>query len=770
MASACFCIKLTLNCSDSPSISFNMTLVGNLYGEAFYLGSYDGKTYAFYYLGGQWRFVNISNPTTSIFFAISNVATPCDVLSSLWQLGDLTNFTYCSDDIFDDPILTIEEDFPNCNLFPGDCSCKILKNTIKCDVFYQTCEGNIVQQSIDANTEIIGCFKGTPIFFSQGAGYPWGTVQNYTLSNCGNFCITGTSACCLQIKIGYGPSTQITNINPVGTINGLPIYNFISNDLTNEYNTIIYFDSNTNLWNFDIQEDNSFQTIATLNTGSCPSGEWVIDIPGFSKTIETTQVTCQYPSPTPTPTPTMTPAPPIVPIPPCLQGTNECSVVTIFPMSVFCKVKQPSDPKSSDGTASLIITGGTPPYTVLWDNLNIGQTIYNLNFGTYTATVIDNYGDFTAKTTCVLVPPSPTPTTTPTPTPTTPYIEYQICFNLSQFYVTFNPNGIKNGRPNWTGTTGGQDYEIVWSASTNQWVLNPSPIPGALIVNNNTSYPPLNNWVVLGAPIPPPRLYTGSCTPPPVGLFGIESIVIPETTPISLEVSKNDPSCNCDGNLTLIGNGGVPPYSYSINGGITYRNIPIFDNLCSGIYSPTIMDSNGNVTTTNITLNPPSNPIIYTVTLNTTSNIQQTTGTLLTKEYTTLVNVTPPLEDGVMLTFDLSHTNIFKTSPNTGSTTNITSSILYKNGLVESVTLTGTTEGTTFNTFAGCQGNIINIKSTNDSWQSLQITNSDTILLVTTTTIIQNEVINCYVGTSDETFSITNVTLQGCGCCNVISG
>lgn len=181
------------------------------------------------------------------------------------------------------------------------------------------------------------------------------------------------------------------------------------------------------------------------------------------------------------------------------------------------------------------------------------------------------------------------------------------------------------------------------------------------------------------------------------------------------------------------------------------------------------MDSNGFMLTTNIVLNQPSNPVTYTVTLNTTSTIQQNTGDVLTKEYSTLVNVTPPLEDGVTLNLDLSHTNIFKTSPNTASTTNLTYSILYKNGVIETITQTGTTEGTTFNTFAGCQANTINIKSTTDTWQSLQITNSDTLLLVTTTTIIQNEEVNCYVGTSDETYSITNVSLQGCGCCNVIS-
>lgn len=477
------------------------------------------------------------------------------------------------------------------------------------------------------------------------------------------------------------------------------------------------------------------------------------------------------PTQTPTPTPTMTPVPPVVPTPPCLQGTNECNVITIFTMSVTCQVTHPSSSNASDGSTTLIITGGTPPYTVLWDNLNIGQSIYNLSPGNYTATIIDYYGDFTAKTTCVLTGITVTPTPTPTPSSTPPYTPYTLCFGIMNEEIlpqfNFTPNGLVNGQPSWSGGT----YQLVWSSSTSQWVIVPSPLSSGYIVNNNPAYPPLDNWVSYGTPMVTPVMSIGPCETPKVkrmdGRFGSEEEVPPMA--LSLNVSKNDPSCNCDGNLTLIGNGGTPPYSYSINGGLSYRNIPIFNNLCGGIYTPTIIDFNGSVITTNITLNQPSNPITYTVTLNTTSTIQQNTGTILTKEYSTVVNVTPPLEDGINLTFDLSHTNIFKTSPNTASTTNITSSILYKNGVIETITQTGTTEGTTFNTFAGCQANTINIKSTTDTWQSLQITNSDTLLLVTTTTIIQNEEVNCYVGTGDETYSITNVSLQGCGCCNVIS-
>ena len=82
--------------------------------------------------------------------------------------------------------------------------------------------------------------------------------------------------------------------------------------------------------------------------------------------------------------------------------TNECNVITIFEMGVSCLTVNPSSQISSDGAASLIITGGTPPYTITWSNGNTNQNIYNLSVGSYSATVIDSYGDFTANTTCVI--------------------------------------------------------------------------------------------------------------------------------------------------------------------------------------------------------------------------------------------------------------------------------------------------------------------------------------------------------------------------------
>lgn len=239
---------------------------------------------------------------------------------------------------------------------------------------------------------------------------------------------------------------------------------------------------------------------------------------------------------------------------------------------------------------------------------------------------------------------------------------------------------------------------------------------------------------------------------------------------LQLNISKNNPICGCEGSIVIATNGGTPPYQYSINGGITYTDSPLFTNLCQGLYIASVVDYDNNSVSDTVTLNPPSNPITYFVSLNTTSSVKQNNGTILTKEYRTIINITPPLPDGVVLNLDLIHTNTFKVSPTEEIATNTTTSMLYKNGEPVKFVLTDEITGNTNNTIPGCQDKTVYIKSTIDNWKSLQVTNTDNLLLITTTTLNRLGLENCYNATSDETYSLSNISLTGCYCCNVISG
>ena len=103
--------------------------------------------------------------------------------------------------------------------------------------------------------------------------------------------------------------------------------------------------------------------------------------------------------------PCFTPAP--VNIPVITGQINECGVITIMPMDVVCVNSNPSSIQSSDGEVSVSITGGTPPYTVYWSSstnpsMGIHPALNNIPNGTYAATVVDFYGDFTETVYCTI--------------------------------------------------------------------------------------------------------------------------------------------------------------------------------------------------------------------------------------------------------------------------------------------------------------------------------------------------------------------------------
>ena len=117
---------------------------------------------------------------------------------------------------------------------------------------------------------------------------------------------------------------------------------------------------------------------------------------------------------------------------------NECGVITIFPMDVTCNSTNPSSYGASDGVANLEIIGGVPPYSVIWDDGSIGQSINNLSSGTYKATVTDSNDDYSVKSTCTLISPAETTTTTTTTTTTIPV--YNFCLTFKQI-ITLNDRG-----------------------------------------------------------------------------------------------------------------------------------------------------------------------------------------------------------------------------------------------------------------------------------------------------------------------------------------
>ena len=182
---------------------------------------------------------------------------------------------------------------------------------------------------------------------------------------------------------------------------------------------------------------------------------------------------------------------------------NECEPITIQPLVVKCSVTNVTTIGGNDGAIELLITGGTPPYTITWSDGNTGQGIYNLTAGDFTATIFDYYKDFSATTTCkVSNPPVVTPTITPIPGPSYPDLCMEINVNslaTKPYKIQFGQSENFNDKPTWTDTLSG--YQITWQTTTNPSAWSLGGLPDGVyfnILNTNPTIPPINGWSIFG--------------------------------------------------------------------------------------------------------------------------------------------------------------------------------------------------------------------------------------------------------------------------------
>lgn len=326
-------------------------------------------------------------------------------------------------------------------------------------------------------------------------------------------------------------------------------------------------------------------------------------VPTPTVTSTNTPTPTPTPSYTPTHTPTLTPTktPGLTPTATYTTTTttratsvNECDVVTLFPLGVSCNAVNPLTPTGL-GSLSITITGGTPPYTIIWNDgtnppFTGTTTLSNVTSGTYTITVIDYYKDFTGTTTCSIVAPSPTPTTTPTPTITpspTPTAYTGICVtfvvdSVQQNQVQFDYYTTINGKPAWSAastntsfsTTGGTlilSYTSngIWSITGTQ---GSNLIDTATFTSTTSSIPPLNGWTINGqSNITSMTATLGDC---------------PTYTPMIMQTFTNSTSCSGvnDGSITIQTYGGSGSYVYSFNNGVTTGTTNYVQSIAAGTY------------------------------------------------------------------------------------------------------------------------------------------------------------------------------------------
>lgn len=535
---------------------------------------------------------------------------------------------------------------------------------------------------------------------------------------------------------------------------------------------------------------------------------------------------------------------------PSVKPTNECDVITLFPMDVECSVLQPSTDMSFDGAATLIITGGTPPYTIFWEVGSYAPALANLGIGEYKATVVDYYGDFSANTTCILTaqtqtysgmcfvitgisqgelvyistdvagfkngrpyyqiqygveiigfvfwdtglnqwlfcqnlecqgtpynyidnnsylyPTGDTMTQSWTATsdstilitqsylgvcvpPTDPLSEVDLCFTIyirndrgefsQTVNVQFEPSSDINGQTSWTATT--NDYLLYWNTGSTpaQWTISSTTISNASIINNDPSYPPISNWEIYGnTQIENISVAQGTCT---------------SAYTIFVSAIVNDADCNPTGSIIAQASGGVGPYQYSIDGGVTYTNNPIFNGLLPGQYSVFAKDSN-NIIGSSLNVQIVSTPsVTYTLTL----TIDYTNNT-----FTITSSVLPT---GALINFDITHLSTFSFYPNTVIPTPLYNNVTTIN-TVGNLPLTNVTSNT-YVLGGPCSAlNPVNVfQQVKQYTNNLTMGSSQTLTGSITNNIVNNPAGECKNASGYYTLTISNGSIINCSCCDI---
>jgi hypothetical protein len=483
-----------------------------------------------------------------------------------------------------------------------------------------------------------------------------------------------------------------------------------------------------------------FIGITKLNspsTTTCPSPT-PTKTPTATPTLTPTPsiTTTKTPTPTPTATPTQTPS-----NSPVLAPQNDCTVFTLFDMGIQCNsITIPTSSTSSDGVLSIIVTGGTAPYSFYWGGGQRSQTLYNVPQGSYEVTVVDYYGDYTATTICDLFPltPTPTPTTTTTPTPTVTPTYPNLCLiyvgtNVSYGPIQFTLNGTVNGKPTWTSVYEQTQLDVEWSEQNSRWEIQGWSFTSGIPVSTNTSNVPDSSWSMAGGQQAQLSMTQGTC---------------PDYIPLMSIPTVQNQTCpaNNNGSITLRTNYGVPPYTYSIDNGVTYQSSNVFQGLGSGTYTVITKDS---ATPTNNTL---SN--IVTISSNQSGTINYVIGVELinttntspeTQIATWKVNVTPPLSAGTTISFVL-FAGDYKNYYGPGSGIINGTTVVKKNGSTVTPTSTQSPSALVTGPRAGCSPYVSGVTTSSETYSM---------------TIGYNDIIS---GTSTSILSIDNGVIASNGC------
>ncbi len=295
----------------------------------------------------------------------------------------------------------------------------------------------------------------------------------------------------------------------------------------------------------------------------------------------------------------------------------------------------------STGRIDLTVTGGTPPYSYLWNNGAAVEDITNLVAGDYSVVITDASGCIAIVNTTVNQPASALSATASVTNVlcfggTTGAIDITVAGGTSPYTFVWN-NGVTT--EDLINLAAGSYFVMVTDLNGCMFSLTvpiiqpPSSVGGSVIARNNVSCFGGNNGTVTvgGSGGTGPWEYQldagtfqssgtfGSLT---AGTYNITirdanmcTFVLPVTitepsAPLGGNiVSQSDVLCfnGASGTVTVTGSGGTSPYGYSIDGGV-FQSSGIFTGLNAGLHTIAIRDSNLCTFSLPVTLGQPVSP------------------------------------------------------------------------------------------------------------------------------------------------------------------
>ncbi|PSR02059.1 MAG: hypothetical protein BRD50_07765, partial [Bacteroidetes bacterium SW_11_45_7] len=225
---------------------------------------------------------------------------------------------------------------------------------------------------------------------------------------------------------------------------------------------------------------------------------------------------------------------------------NSYSINEPQPITISTSKTDVSCKGGSDGSISITVNGGEPPYSYFWSNFGFTKDLTNIPAGEYTVIVTDDNG--CEKTATVTIDE--------------PAQGLSVDVNVSQISCS----GVENGEltANVTGG-GGSSYNFNWS--TGDTMQSISGLPGGtyeVTVSNG------------------------------VGCEGTAAAAIEQPNPINIDMSTLDNDCSGERNGQAVPfvTGGSPPYDYSWHTEPKQTD-PVADSLAAGSYRLVLTDSRG---------------------------------------------------------------------------------------------------------------------------------------------------------------------------------